>query len=109
MLNLTLCGLRTVYSLIGLLLIGVAWANQPGEVELGISEYSQTDQKHALSITKKESSSTTDHTQLEELQGPFSTGPEVTRACLECHNTAGHQFKKNKHWTWEYKHPKTGQ
>ncbi len=99
-----------LFYLIGLLLIsGVASANPPEDIELGISEYSQTDQKHAFSTTDKESSSTTDHTQLEELQGPFNTGPEVTRVCLECHNMAGHQFKKNKHWTWEYTHPKTGQ
>jgi len=86
-----------------------AKAEQPEpKKELGISEYKNTHQKHAIS-TKKVSNSTTDHSKLKELQGPFNSGPEVTKACLECHNTAGHQFKKNKHWTWEHKHPKTGQ
>lgn len=83
-------------------------SNEPKK-EMGISEYKVTDQAHAIPTKSKESTSTTDHSKLEELQGPFSSGPEVTRACLKCHNTAGHQFKKNKHWTWEYKHPKTGQ
>ena len=40
---------------------------------------------------------------------PSDSGPEVTRACLECHNTAGHQFVKNKHWIWSYTNPVTGQ
>ena len=77
------------------------------KIEPGISEYKNIGQGHAVS--KTESKSTTDHSKLEELQGPFSSGPEVTKACLKCHNTAGHQFKKNKHWTWEYKDTETGQ
>lgn len=89
---------------------GIAYSES--EVELGISEYSKTDEAHRkLRQEKKstESTSTTDHSKLKELEGPFSSGPEVTKACLECHNKAGQQFMKNKHWTWDYKHPKTGQ
>jgi len=52
---------------------------------------------------------TTDHSKLEALKGPFANGSEVTKACLTCHNEAGHQFMKSIHWTWEYKNPKTGQ
>lgn len=95
---------------LSLLISSMAKAEQPDPVkEMGISEYSVTDQGHTVSSQSRISSSTTDHSKLEELQGPFASGPDVTRACLKCHNTAGHQFKKNKHWTWEYKHPKTGQ
>lgn len=61
-----------------------------------------------LSI-KKNSKSTTDHTKLKALQGPFKDGPAVTKACLSCHNKAGEQFIHNKHWTWKYTHPITGQ
>ncbi len=83
---------------------------EEAKVELGISEYSKTDQEHAAKkVTKPKSFSTTDHSKLKALQKDFNSGPEVTKACLECHNEAGHQFKKNKHWTWDYKHPKTGQ
>ena len=52
--------------------------------------------------------STTDHSKLEALKGPFKTGPEVTKACLSCHNTAGHQVMKSIHWTWETTSPTTG-
>ncbi len=86
-----------------------AYAASGGEKELGISEYTLTDQPHARQTTVPESSATTDHAQLKELQGPFSSGPEVTRVCIECHNKAGSQFIGNKHWTWEYAHPVTGQ
>ncbi|WP_456405904.1 tetrathionate reductase family octaheme c-type cytochrome [Thiolapillus sp.] len=84
-------------------------------VELGITEYTnignrgKVDNPVTALDKDKTKKSTTDHTKLKELQGPFNSGPEVTRACLECHNTAGHQFKKNKHWTWSYTHPETGQ
>ena len=71
----------------------VTQASAP-EVEMGISEYSKTDQEHSSKRIKKESKSTTDHSRLKELQGPFFSGPEVTKVCLECHNTAGHQFMK---------------
>ncbi len=53
--------------------------------------------------------STADHSKFELLQKPFRSGPEVTEACLSCHNEAGKQFMKTTHWTWEYLHPKTGQ
>lgn len=86
-----------------------------GKVELGINEYKMLEKQRPVdkSVTsldkKKESKSTTDHAKLKELQGPFANGPEVTKACLECHNQAGHQFTKNKHWTWSYTNPTTGQ
>ncbi len=55
------------------------------------------------------SDSTADHRQFDELAGPFETGPDVTRACLECHTEAAEQVHDSIHWTWEYSHPATGQ
>ncbi|WP_052761230.1 tetrathionate reductase family octaheme c-type cytochrome [Sedimenticola thiotaurini] len=84
------------------------------EIERGINEYVDTSESHLRKPDDPQpavrvSSSTTDHSKLKPLQGPFSSGPEVTQACLKCHNEAGHQFMKGIHWTWEYKHPVTGQ
>ncbi|HPE81944.1 MAG TPA: tetrathionate reductase family octaheme c-type cytochrome [Gammaproteobacteria bacterium] len=82
--------------------------------ELGISEYKETAAARPVdkSVTRlrerKGPVSTTDHAKLKELQGPFANGPEVTKACLGCHTEAGHQFVKNKHWTWRYDQPVTG-
>lgn len=45
--------------------------------------------------------STADHTKFEALQGPFASGPEVTRACLSCHTEAASQIQHTIHWTWE--------
>ena len=56
-----------------------------------------------------DSDSTADHSEFEELKGPFANGSEVTKACLSCHNKAGKQFMHSIHWKWEYKNPKTGQ
>ena len=53
--------------------------------------------------------STADHAFFETLQGPFATGPEVTKACLACHTEAAKQFQKTRHWTWSFNNPATGQ
>ena len=45
--------------------------------------------------------STADHSRFAELDKPFASGPEVTRACLKCHNQAAGQVHKSIHWTWE--------
>ncbi len=53
--------------------------------------------------------STADHSKFKELQGPFASGPEVTQACIGCHNEAAKQVHKSIHWTWELDNPNTGQ
>lgn len=51
---------------------------------------------------------TVDHAELKALQGPFATGPDVTEACLSCHNKAAHQVMDSIHWQWEAISPTTG-
>ena len=53
--------------------------------------------------------STADHGKFESLNKKFAAGPEVTKACLECHTEASKQLHRTTHWTWEYENPKTGQ
>src|SRR5690554_3171831 len=55
------------------------------------------------------SPSTADHRQFKQLQGPFATGPDVTKACLSCHTEAAQQLQQTTHRTWEFEHPETGQ
>ena len=52
---------------------------------------------------------TADHTKFKELQREFSSGPEVTKACLSCHTEAAGQIHRTKHWKWEYLNPETKQ
>ncbi len=116
----------TVFSrigvLLGLMLWGSAFAAGGGEdhavaqeqrdgATIGVSEYTGEEPSEAelRMLQAADSDSTTDHSKLEELQGPFADGREVTKACLSCHNKAGEQFMHSLHWKWEYKHPKTGQ
>ncbi len=42
-----------------------------------------------------------DHTSL--IEGPFESGSEVTKRCLECHTDAGEEMLQSVHWTWESK------
>jgi len=51
-------------------------------------------------IKQKELWITADHSRHDVLKQPFETGPEVTQACLSCHNQAALQFHKTIHWTW---------
>lgn len=41
----------------------------------------------------------TDHSSL--IEGPFESGQEVTRACLECHEEAGQEMLESVHFQWE--------
>ncbi|MCP4694879.1 MAG: tetrathionate reductase family octaheme c-type cytochrome [Desulfobacterales bacterium] len=43
---------------------------------------------------------TTDHSRLKPLQQIFTSGPQVTRACVSCHSEAEVQFHQTIHWTW---------
>ena len=51
---------------------------------------------------------TADHGKFKELQGPFASGEDVTRACLSCHTEAAKQVMATRHWTWEYENPADG-
>ena len=39
-----------------------------------------------------------DHSQY--IEGPFESGPEVTKKCLECHEDAAVDVMATSHWTW---------
>ncbi len=58
---------------------------------------------------EKKSTSTADHSKFEELQQPFATGPDVTKACLGCHTEASKQLHKTKHWNWQFTNPDNGE
>ena len=51
---------------------------------------------------------TADHSSFEALKGPFKSGPEVTKACLSCHNLAAHQVMDSLHWKLDTVSPTTG-
>ncbi|RLC17952.1 MAG: cytochrome C, partial [Deltaproteobacteria bacterium] len=43
---------------------------------------------------------TTDHSHHEILKQNFTTGEEITKACISCHSSVTEQFHKTIHWTW---------
>jgi len=53
--------------------------------------------------------STANHWKFEQLKRDFASGPEVTRACLECHTEAAKQVQQSSHWTWEFLNPQSEQ
>lgn len=44
---------------------------------------------------------TTDHAKHPALQQAFTSGQEITDACLSCHSEADDQIHKSIHWTWQ--------
>ena len=64
---------------------------------------------YQVTATTPENKSTADHTKFEELQVEFASGPEVTKACLDCHTEAAKQLHKTTHWTWAFDNELTGQ
>ncbi|MGA8393134.1 MAG: cytochrome C, partial [Burkholderiaceae bacterium] len=64
---------------------------------------------HAQEAKPLKLNTTADHTKFKELQREFSSGPELTKACLSCHTEAAGQIHRTKHWKWEYKNPETNQ
>ncbi|MBN1958542.1 MAG: tetrathionate reductase family octaheme c-type cytochrome [Desulfuromonadales bacterium] len=51
----------------------------------------------ALSLLWAGTATAEDHSFIE---GPFTSGPEVTKACLECHEDAAKDMMKTSHWSW---------
>ena len=88
---------------LGLLLLLVFWGS-------GVQPTLEKEVYGVQSILKKEADgvasvmlTTADHSRFAELDKPFTSGPEVTRACLKCHNQAATQVHSSIHWTWESK------
>jgi len=74
--------------------VSASWATQTdGETAPGRVMAQQAVKEKPLWITS-------DHSKHEILKQPFASGPEVTQACLSCHNQAALQFHKTIHWTW---------
>lgn len=51
---------------------------------------------------------TTDHSKIEILKQDFTSGDQITQACLTCHTDASMQFEKTIHWTWKVPSEKEG-
>jgi len=79
-------------------------------IALGMSVMASTHARAAneAAASPEVSMSTADHSKFKELQGPFATGPDVTKACLSCHTEAAKQIHKTKHWNWDVVNPATG-
>jgi octaheme c-type cytochrome (tetrathionate reductase family) len=82
-----------LYGLIGTLVLII------GPVLLFLPVEAKTEDNPRANLPVR--SAATDHSAL--MQGPYETGSEVTRACLECHADAASQVMQTTHWTWESK------
>ena len=81
-----------------LLLVPLAAHATKGESEQSYKTYGAAEAKKV--VQQPERWITADHSRHEVLKETFTSGPEVTEACLSCHNEAGRQFHQVIHWTW---------
>ncbi|MFH2058714.1 MAG: tetrathionate reductase family octaheme c-type cytochrome [Pseudomonadota bacterium] len=51
-------------------------------------------------VKNNEKWTTVDHAKIDALKQDFTSGEEITSACLSCHSEAATQFHKSIHWTW---------
>ncbi len=52
----------------------------------------------SISVLSASALAAQDHSSL--VNGPFKSGAEVTKACLQCHEQQARDFMKTQHWTW---------
>ena len=95
---------KTGWSMAMLFALGLGFTGLFQTVEVQAAAEAATD-----ATAKKKSKSTADHSKFEELDVKFGSGPEVTKACLECHTEAAKQLHGTKHWKWDYINPDTNQ
>ena len=69
-------------------------------VEESEESFKSYDAGRALDPADKQKWLTASHRRHEALQQDFASGPEVTAACLSCHNEAGEQMMQTIHWAW---------
>lgn len=92
------------------LILFFTYVMMSGSVNATVAKSSATDAKlKPVTTVKTEKKSTADHSKFKELDKNFRTGPEVTKACLECHTEASKQIHRTKHWNWEFLNPVTKQ
>jgi len=73
--------------------------------QIASAAQSTAEQAPGLSMAQQATKSkerwiTTDHSKHEILQQNFTSGEQITAACLSCHSEAEKQFHKTIHWTW---------
>jgi len=72
----------------------------------GIVTWADTTEAPGLTMAHQATKSskrwnTTDHAKHPALKQAFTSGQEITDACLSCHSEADDQFHKSIHWTWQ--------
>ena len=76
----------------------------------GVTLAQQSSAKSSVEATSPAGSgSTADHSKFPILQRDFTSGPEVTAACLTCHTEADDQMMHSIHFKWTFDNPRTGQ
>lgn len=83
---------------ISVLLVPLLGHSTEGESEESYKRYGAAEARKV--VQQPERWITADHSRHDALKKEFKSGPEVTEACLSCHNEAARQLHQVIHWTW---------
>ncbi len=75
----------------------------------GASAQTQSPLPAAPATSPAGTGSTADHSKFDILKREFTSGPEVTAACLTCHTEADDQVMHSIHFQWKFDNETTGQ
>lgn len=91
---------RSKYSKLKTIIIsGLVYFLVAGTIVISLDTEAQVKDQPLLKMKAK--GLPTNHVDL--MKGPFKTGSDVTKACLECHESSADEIMKSNHWTWEKK------
>lgn len=93
---------KTILVAVGVLLAAVLGASAQTPVQAAIESI-------GTATSPAGTGSTADHSKFPILQRDFTSGPEVTAACLTCHTEADDQMMHSIHFKWKFDNPRTGQ
>ena len=93
--------LRNLSLLVAVVACAAMWSSNGAAAVSKAKKQTDYGAAEARKVTQREEPwITADHSRHQALRRDFNSGPEVTEACLSCHNEAAEQFQKTIHWTW---------
>ncbi len=90
-----LAGIAVLVLMLGLVSTGIA------ATETGVTGEALGMKLAKQAVKSNKRWTTTDHSKMEALNRDFTSGEQITQACLSCHTDASMQFEKTIHWTWK--------
>ena len=88
------------YRHIATLVFFIFFIAQTGSSAAPSGKAEKTPDRTGPAVTDNKRWTTVDHSKIDRLKQNFTSGEEITNACVSCHSEAATQFHQTIHWTW---------